>query len=185
MKLTLTSDIGLANRIVPMSFACKAIGMANVDYGTSGAKIDCPFSTLFHPGGGKSFRIYDDTTAYCYACGESFRPVQLVAQARDISLDAAAEQLLESFGYSPPSADSRYEAAVSAPQKTDQHALEDALKTYCVRNFPDWEVAQFDDDVARKFRRCVELLPVVRNSEEAKTWLKAAKLAMTKVLRES
>lgn len=185
MKLSLKSDIGLANRIVPMSFVCKAIGMDNVDYGMSGAKIDCPFATLFHPGGGKSFRIYEDATAYCYACGEQFRPVQLYAQVKDIGLDAAAEQLLESFGYTPPSPESRFEEAVANASPIDQHALEDALKTFCARNFEDWEIDQFEDKVARKFRRCVELLPSVRTAEETKTWLSAAKTAMSRVLGES
>jgi hypothetical protein len=182
VKVALRSDIGLANRIIPMSFACKGIGMPDVDYALSGAKVDCPFSTLFHPGSGKSFRIYDDASAYCYACAQSFRAVDIYAQAKDISLDEAAEQLLESFGYKEATAEERYAQAVEHPVVIDQRALEEALKTYCARNFPSWEVDQFDETVAAKFRQCVNLLPSVRTAEETKTWLTATKQAMTKVL---
>lgn len=185
MKLAIKSDIGLANNIVPMSFACKAIGMADTDYASSGAKVDCPFATLFHPDGGKSFRIYDDKTAYCYACGEHYRPVQIYSIAKDLSLDEAAEQLLEAFGYKKPSAEDRFAEAVANSKIIDQHALEDALKTWCLRNFSSWEVDQFDDKVAHKFRQCVELLPLIHNDEDIRYWLEQAKLAMTNVLGES
>jgi hypothetical protein len=167
-----------------MSFACKAIGMADTDYASSGAKVDCPFALLFHPDGGKSFRIYDDATAYCYACSERYLPVSLYAQAKDISLDEAAELLLEAFGYKAPTAESRFAEAVSQGLGVDQHALEDALKTFCARNFPSWETDQFVDKVAAKFRQCVELLPTVHSSEDTRVWLNAAKTAMTKVLGE-
>lgn len=183
MKLSLKSDIALANSIVSIAFACKHIGMADIDYGSSGAKINCPFETLFHPGGGKSFRMYEDAnSAYCYACGQQYRPVTIVSQAKDISLDEAAEQLLEAFGYKAKTAESRYAEAVATMVKVDQHALEEALKTFCARNYPEWEILQFDDAVASKYRQCVELLPSVRTAEDTKTWLKAAKTAMTRLL---
>ena len=187
MKDVLESDVNLANNVVLMSLACKAVGMPAdvVDYGTSGAKIECPFGTLFHPDGGKSFRIYDDKTAYCYACAAQYRPVQLYAMAMDVSLDDAAETLLELSGYIKPTAESRYAAAVDNALFVDQYALEDALKTYLKRNFPSWEVAQFDDRVAHKFRQCVELLPSVKSAEDTRTWTAAAKAAMTKVLGET
>jgi hypothetical protein len=182
VKLVLKSDIALANRIVPMSFACKAIGMEDIDYASSGAKVECPFESVFHPGGGKSFRIYDDATAYCYACAERYLPVSVYSIAKDVSLDDAAEQLLEAFGYKPPTAEVRFEEAVKSKSIIDQTSLEEALKTFCARNFPQWEIAQFEDEVAAKFRQCVGLLPTVHSPEEIKTWLEATKKAMTKVL---
>jgi hypothetical protein len=185
VKVVIKSNVGLANRVVPMSLACKAIGMSDVDYGSSGAKIDCPFDTLFHLGGGKSFRIYDDVSAYCYACGERYLPVQLYSIAKDVSLEDAAEFLLELSGHKELSADERYAEAASSPVRIDQSALEMALKTFCARNFDSWDVTQFDIPVARKYRQCVELLPSVRTAEDTKIWLAAAKSAMTKVLGEA
>jgi hypothetical protein len=185
VKLVLDSHVGLANRIVPMSFACGQIGMPDVDYAASGAKVDCPFSTLYHPDSGKSFRIYDDTSAYCYACGEAYRPVTIFSIARDISMDDAADALLEAFGYKEASAEERFEQAVASSVAIDQRALEDALKTFCARNFPNWEVDQFDPPVAAKFRQCVTLLPSVKTVEDTHTWLAATKQAMTKVLGDA
>lgn len=184
MKVALKSDIALANRSVTMSFVCKQIGMSDVDYASSGAKVDCPFAFLYHPDGQKSFRIYEDATAYCYACGEKFSPVQLYARVNDLSLDDASDRLLELAGYKPPTAEERFEKATSTATVIDQNALMSALKTYCARNFPDWEERQTDAAVASKFVQCVELLPYLRTPEDTRTWLGAAKTAMSRVLGE-
>jgi hypothetical protein len=184
-QLALASDVSLANRIVPMSFACAQIGMDDTDYAASGAKVDCPFTTVFHPGSGKSFRIYENASAYCYACSAAYRPVDIFSVARDITLDEAAEQLLEAFGYKKDTPEERFEKAVATAVDIDQHALEEALKTFCARNFPDWDVIQFDPVVAAKFRQCVTLLPSVKTAEDTRTWLVATKQAMTKVLGEA
>lgn len=176
------SLIPLANSLTAMSTVCGLIGMPDPNYASSGAKVDCPFRTFFHPEGQKSFRVYDDKSAYCFACGERWSPVDLYSQAKDIPVETAAEELLEAIGYRPLSPDERFQAAMENEQKVDQSSLEEALKLYCEREFPDWDTDQFEDDVARRFRQCVELLPAVHTTEDAKKWLTATKEAMSRIL---
>lgn len=185
MRLLEKSDIPLANSKVSISFVLRQLGMPDPDYAASGAKSECPFGDVFHPDGQKSFRVYDDVGAYCFACGQRWDAVSLYAQAKDLSPDDAAAELLEKVGYRKPTAEERFEFARVTPPEVDTHALSETLKIYCQRNYPLWEVLQFDDKVARKFRQCVELLPSVHTAEETKTWLTVTKQAMSKVLEEA
>lgn len=181
------STILLANIHVPVTLVCKLIGMEDVDYAAGGnAKIHCPFG-FYHADGGqsKSFRIYETNNCYCFACDESFRPVTLYARAKDISLDDAAEIILEASGYIAPTPEARWADLVSETVQVNQDSLAEALKLYCQRVDPLWEVKQFDDKVAHKFRQCLELLPNVRTVEQIRQWRAAANQAMTKVLGES
>ncbi len=182
-----TSTISLANSYVNIVQVCKMIGMEDVDYAAGGnAKIYCPFG-FYHSDGGqaKSFRIYDSNSCYCFACDESFRPVTLYARAKDITLDEAAEVILEAAGYVAPTPEARWESYLNDAPAVDQDALAEALKLYCLRIDPMWEVKQFDEKVAHKFRQCLALLPNVKTAEQVQQWRTAANQAMTKVLGES
>lgn len=171
----------LADDIVSMSRVLRLIGMEEVEYASSGAKVMCPFASVYHPDGQKSFRVYDDKSAYCYACGERFTPVSMYARARGMGSLEAAEDLLEVVGYVAPTAESRFEAALKE-EDIDRDSLAEALKTHCARNYPGWEIDQFDDDVAAMLRKCLTLLPNVRSQEEVRMWMTAAKTAMNRVL---
>ena len=184
MKLAFRSDIGLANAKVSMEFVMNAIGMPDVSYAASGAKVDCPFMSVFHPDSGKSFRVYDNTGAYCFACSERYNPVKIYALAKDISQDAAAEDLLELVGYRAPDADERIATALEDTAKVDRDSLSLALKTYCSRVDPNWDIDQFEDAPSNMLRKCLDLLTHVRSAEQTHKWLEASKIAMNRVLTE-
>lgn len=184
MKIRLASDIGLASRVVTMRDVLVAIGFPDVEYALSGAKVNCPFGAVFHPDGQRAFRVYDNESAYCYACAEKFFPVQLYAKYKDVSLDDAAEQLLELVHYKPLDADERFLQASTPAGSVDETSLIGALKTYCARTFPDWEFMQTEDEIASVFVKCTSLLPLVRTSEDGKEWLRVSKKAMTKAIGE-
>lgn len=182
MKLAIRSDIGLANRLVTMSTVLALIGMRDVDYAASGAKVNCPFMDVFHPGSDRSFRVYDNQHAYCYACSERYDPVKIYSLANDISSDEAAEKLLDAVGYHEPDADERFEKAQAERYDIDRQALSTALITYCTRIDPEFETSQFDERTASALRQCLDLLPNVYTSAEAKEWLRVTKIAMARVL---
>lgn len=179
------NPIALANDKVSISQALMMIGMDIPDYQYGSGKLYCPFGDLYHADGGtsKAFRVYPETnSAYCFACGEAFRPVSLLAKAKGISDADAAEGLLEAIGYVPPTIDSRWEALITTPQQIDREALSEALKLACSRMSPTWEVDQFDELIATRFRKCLELLSKVHTEEEATQWLTVTKAVMRKTL---
>lgn len=181
--MELYEEVSLANEKVSIEKVLSLIGMDDPSYAASGAKVDCPFMGVFHPDSGRSFRVYDGESAYCFACSEKWRSVSLYAAATDLSLDDAAVRLLEEIGYKKPTAEERFAAALNEEQPVDTHALEETLKRYCERIDPTWDMHQFDDEVAHKFRQCVELLPHVHTQDETRTWLAAAKKAMARILK--
>lgn len=184
MKLELYENVSLADSKVTIHDVLTAIGYPDPDYASAGAKVNCPFMAVFHPDSGKSFRVYDNGSAYCFACSERWGPVSLYSAYTDLPLDVAAQDLLERIGYKEPTPEERVAKALSGEYDVDQHALQEALKRFCSRLDPLWEVDQFDISVARKFRQCVELLPAVRTREDTRLWLAAAKTAMTKELQK-
>lgn len=176
------SPVAIANREVSISTACRLIDMSVDGY----AKTWCPFGDVTHADGGydRAFRIYEDTnSAYCFACGEAFRPVSLIARARDISTDEAAAVLLEHIGYVPVDVDDRLDALLREEEEpVDQESLASALGVFCSRIAPDWKHLQFDDSVATPYRQCLEVLSLVSTPKDAETWLTAAKMKMTRTL---
>jgi hypothetical protein len=185
MKTEERSDIQIANELYSIVDACNIAGM-----GTSGgnAKQWCPFGEIAHSDGGmaKAFRIYEDTnTAHCFACQATWTPVKLVAQVRDVSYESAADYILTLINYVAPDVDSQWAALMSQQQKVNADDLAEALKVACLRMAPDWEVRQFEDLVAHKFRQCLDLLPKIHTEEAANKWLTIAKQAMKQELGAS
>lgn len=146
----------------------------------------CPFGAVTHADGGlaPALRLYPDTnSAYCFACGEAFRPVSLLAKARDISNEEAALTLLEQAGYVPENIDDKLAALLADDTPAvDADSLAAALSTYCLRVNPEWKILQFDDEVAVPYRQCLDLLPLVTTPEAAQQWLKATKIKMASTL---
>lgn len=149
-------------------------------------KLYCPFGEVSHADGGssKAFRIYPETnSAYCFACGEAYSPVKLLATANDTSLNEAADFLLEYAGVTEEGTEERWEQLTSqqeSPISTSE--LAEALKVYCARVDPDWAERQLEPAVAHTFQRCLELLGSVRTSADADQWLGATKQVMAKKL---
>lgn len=172
------SNIQLANSRVSLIEAARLVGMDLYEYS---GKQYCPFGHLFHADGGtaKAFRVYPETnSAFCFAGCGSFRPVSLVAMSRGITQEEAAEYLLDLTGYVPPDIDSRWAAATATQETVDLDLLAEALKVACEGLDPLWEVHQFEEGVASKFRQCLELLPQVTTRADAARWLSGTKRIM-------
>lgn len=176
--------INLANDIVSMSDAYRLLGLPDADYASSGAKVACPFGSVFHPDGQKSFRIYDDRGGFCFACNERYTPVSLVAKAKDCSIAEAAEALLEAVNHKQRSAEERFAEAYAPSVAVDTDSLAEALKLYCARMFPLWGIDQFDDRVSARLRKVLDLLPSVNSEEDSRLWLEGAKTAMTNIMNQ-
>jgi hypothetical protein len=176
------SSIQIANERLSIVTALRQAGAEASDFG---GKQFCPFGHMYHADGGydKALRVYTESnTAYCFAGCGYFSPVKLIALAKDIDEQDAAEYILELTGYVAPTLDSLWEHANRDPRKVDHGALTDALKLACSRMSPDWEERQLDDDVATRFRKCLALLPKVRTEQDAETWLSNTKKIMRKAL---
>lgn len=174
--------IRLANEQMDIVAACAFIGMGDV---SSMSKTYCPFGELMHEDGGrgKAFRVYPATnSAYCFACAQAFRPCQLIATDRDITEAEAAEVILEEVGYVAPDVNSRWQAATAEQVRVDRDALANALKTACARYDREWEVRQFDEDIAETLRKCLAASRNVSNDDEAREWLNVTKQVMKKAL---
>lgn len=178
----MASEISTANEVVGIEQACVMVGM---DYATGFGKHYCPFGNLYHADGGisRSFRVYPTSnSAYCFACAAYYNPVKLVATAKGISDEDAAEFLLESVGYVAPDAYSRFEAATATDTRVETNDLAAALKMACARYSSEWETRQFDDDVAVPFATVLGLLPKVKTDADAEKWLATAKIVMSRAL---
>lgn len=171
------SPITLANERMGIIDACNHIGMG-VSGGYSG-KLYCPFGELFHADGGvsKAFRIYEDS-AYCFAESMYFTPVRLIARDRGISDLDAAEYILDVTGYVAPDIDSQWAAVTNTEEVVNTDYLAEALKIYCQRICPDWEVRQFTESTSKKLTKCLELTDRVRTKDEVTQWLAVTKQVM-------
>lgn len=178
----MNENIARANERVSILEVFELIG--NPIY--SSAKNYCPFGPVTHADGGASpaLRAYPDTnSAYCFACAEAWRPVQLLAKARDISEDEAAMVLLESSGYIPVSVDDRLEELLADDTPAvDADSLAQALSTYCLRIHPRWKSLQFEDEVAEAYQQCLAPLVLVHTPKDAQTWLTVTKRKMSQIL---
>lgn len=164
-----------------MIVACRAIGMA-VDEGAHG-KMFCPWGEFTHPDGGDepAFRVYSDH-GFCFACWQYYTPVSLCTAAWEVAEDSVAEKLLHLAGVAPESYDELWDRVVR-PIPIDTRAIWEALRTYCVRNFPRWESLQYHDEVSLYLARCRGLLTRVENEADARQWLDACSLVLDEVLR--
>jgi len=177
------NPVALADEQVAIAAACRMIGMRvpeSVDMGRP-VKVHCPFGEVYHRDHGTetAFRIYPDSNhAYCFACGQRYGPVKLVALAWGISYRQAAAELLERAGIKPATmADLWAEVAHHEPAP-DTTMLAEALKTYCQRVAPGWEADQFEPAVAGALSRCLGLLDHVRTQQDAALWLERTKQVM-------
>jgi hypothetical protein len=182
------SVIELANERMTIVDACNELGMDIYDFSISSLKVYCPFGHLYHSDGGtsKAMRIYPATnSAWCFAGCGYFTPVKLLSLDKGISEEEAAESILETTKYIPPDYESRWEALVTAETPMDTDALSDALKVACARLDPNWEAHQFEDAIATKLRKCLQLLSKVHTEEDATKWLTITKQIMRKALGET
>lgn len=193
MALRRPSPIRLANEQVPITAACRLIGMSVPDeiWGRS-AKVRCPFGELYHRDGGAeaSFRVYPEAnSAYCFSCAQSYSPVWLIAQAWGLTSRAAAVELLERAGIKPVSLADAWAAVAVVEDAPDQVLLAEALKTFCERIGPelrqDWDDAQFQPAIAAALSRCLDLLDRVRTGADADQWLSGCKQAMRRALSDT
>lgn len=149
------------------------------------AKHYCPFGAVFHIDGGasRSFKFYPESnSAYCFAGCGFFTPVKLIAMDRNLSEAEAAEVILTEIGYVEPTPEARWEAATTVTDSVDPDYLSEALKVYCARIDPDWEVDQFDDRIASTLQKCLELSALATTQQLAAEWLAKTKLVMRRVL---
>lgn len=183
------SLISLANSKIGIDTVARKLNVYLPDYtAISSFKTYCPFGALYHADGGdsKSFRLYTESnTAYCFAgCGH-FTPVKLFAYANDLSLEEAAQDLLDEIGYVEETIETRWAKLQETDEKVDTDFLSEALKVFCSRIDKEWELDQFDQEIAFLLNRCLSLLSAVRTEEDAAKWFKAAKYVMKKKLGET
>jgi len=172
-----------ADQLVSIATACQIIGVDvpnGYDTGRS-LKLRCPFGEFYHRDGGvdPSFRIYPDTnSAYCFRCSAYYTPTRLLALKWDCSPTQAAAYLMEHIGAKPLTRAEAWAKAVEISQPPATAQLADALKTFCARVHPTWEVDQFEPDIATVLVTCLELLDRVSTDTDAAAWLAACKTAM-------
>lgn len=182
----MTDRINIAKTRVGILDVCRLIGMSEA-YG--GAKLWCPFGEISHPdmGSTRAFRAYPETNSvHCFACGKTWNPVTLYAEANDLTMEESADALLETIGYEPEDLDERWKRLLVTPEpEVNTAELAEALKVFCARRDPSWEVRQFDTDVATRFQRCLDLLGSVRTDADAEKWLATTKQVMATKLGET
>lgn len=171
----------LANDLTTIFRACALAGMdvPDFDYGTM--KLYCPFDDE------KAFRIYAaSNSAYCFACSKKYTPVSLYAEFRGITIDEAAQSLIElaeaERRYTPPTPDARWDALMSTPFDFDRPSEAEALKMYCARIDKDWDTHQFLEDVGAVLTKCLAPLDRVNSTEELHQWRATTRRLMTTVL---
>ena len=177
--------VRLANERVSITQAFSLAGY-DVGYMASSGKVYCPFGNLYHVdhGATRAMKVYPNTnSAWCFAGCGYFDPVKLMAEARDISVEQAAEAILTETGWVAPTAEALWDSLMNEPEKIDTADLAEALKVACSRMSPYWEDIQFEGGVAKMLTRCLSLLSKVRTAEDAQRWMTVAKEAMREALR--
>lgn len=184
-----TSWIDEANEHIDIADLLTSIGIFVPDTIRMGGtrKVHCPFG-FYHSDGGRSkaMRIYPaSNTVYCFSCTKRYSPVGLAAALWDISWTAAAMRLLEDAGFKRKSIEERWvEATTSVENKPDLIALADALKMFCAGISSDWHNLQYEDEIAVKLSRCLQLLDSIQTNEQATKWLTVCKTVMRNLLEE-
>lgn len=172
------SDLVKANRLLPIRVAYEiATGGRPAGYG----KTYCPFGGIYHKDT-RVMSIFEDTnSAYCFLSCGYLTPVRLIEMSKDLTREEAITFAFDHVGYKEPSPEERWDELMSPKFVVDKESLEAALKIYCARIIPDWEVLQFEPKAALLLERCLSALNRVRTSENADKWLVAAKAAMARV----
>jgi hypothetical protein len=169
----------LADSTLTFAEALRMAGVPCYGEGTArGRKIHCPFETVNHEDGGKepALRVYF-RHGYCFACSQRYTVTSLLSEVWQLSEEDAAYKALEKAGYAPPDPARAWEWARRAPEP-DRDALARALTAWCEANCPDWASRQYDRMTARRLAEWNDLLPLVKDADDCKTWLDAAKTAM-------
>lgn len=171
----------IANDVTTIFQAMKMIGMdvPEFDYGTR--KVLCPFDDE------QAFRVYGaDNAAYCFACSQRYSPASLIAEHRGISIEEAADYLIElaesEHRYTPPTPDARWEALMAAPISLDRPAEAEALKLFCARIDPEWSTRQFEPRIAAVLSRCLAPLTKVATADDLQAWRSTTRSAMQRAL---
>jgi hypothetical protein len=140
-----------------------------------GNRDDCPAC-----GSRGAFRAYDDH-GFCWNCRGYFSVTGLLAVVWEMDLEDAALRALDQIGYVPLSFAHRWEH-VQREIAPDPGQLELALVTWCEAACPEWTRRRYDKAVANRLARCLGLLPKVKTSQDAETWLSACKQVMGRCL---
>lgn len=171
----------LANDLTTIFQSMNMCGMQvpDFDYGTR--KVVCPFDDEM------AFRVYSESnSAYCFACSKKYTPVALIAEHRGISIDEAADYLIEvaqrSGRWIPPTPEARWDALMAEPMSLDRASEAEALKLFCARSHPQWENLQFDPAVAAMLTRCLAPLDKVVTPEDLQQWRTITRSAMQRAL---
>lgn len=176
------SVVAVANEQVPIATVCRLLGVEVPEEMVRSPKLHCPFEQLNHSDGGmdKAMRIYDESnTAYCFSCAISYTPVTMWCLAMDTNdRRAVAAQLLDQIGYRPVDLAAAWEHAQTYQPQPDRSQLAEALTTFCRRTQPGWRIRQFDAPVAAMLSRCLDLLDLVGDAEDAVLWLSRCKGVM-------
>ena len=177
------SIVSLANRMVPMTTACREVGLrVHERVRETGTRLHCPFEEFAHPDGGRdpAFRVWADH-GFCFACWEYYSPVKLYAQVKDVTQEQAAVRLLDLIGYKPASY-AHHWRSVAGPPPLDLSAVAQALRNFCDGYCDRWQEWQLEPYVAEYLSRCLGLLGAVTAETDARAWLAQAKQVMTTVL---
>lgn len=188
MRRPQRSLVGLANEKVPITLACRLVGLDidDIAYGRS-IKMLCPFGSIYHIDGGHepAFRVYPESnSAYCFAGCGYFTPVWLCAYAWDRDTASVASDLLERVGIKRESLTEAFASASRHVIHPDTGMLAEALKMFCQRISSDWEDTQFEPGIAATLTRCLALLDRVSDDIEADQWLRGCKRVMLTALKK-
>lgn len=161
----------------------KAASRAGVDVDNyfRARKMYCPFGAVFHSDGGDdpAMRVYaEDDHAYCFACGKSFSPAQLIAAAEDITEDEAVESMLLELGVVDKRLGDRWQSAADDADAVDTQALAEAFRIAASYIITPWSERQYDADVAVWMSKCLALLDKVKTVEQGDSWLATVKQAL-------
>lgn len=173
--------ITVANEQVSISTVCRMLGIEVPDDLGRSTKLHCPFEQVYHSDQGvdPAMRIYTETnSAYCFSCSAYYTPTSMYALGMDLRWRDAAVQLLDRVGYRPVDLRETWQRALETALPPDRAQLAEALKTYCRRVDPGWSSHQFDDVVAAMLTRCLGLLDLVTDADQAWQWLECCKKIM-------
>jgi len=177
------SNVELANDLVDIFMVYNMIGMkVSPVYDVRSIKVHCPFD--IGRDASPAFRIYPSTnSAYCFSCQAYYSPVKLASIAWEKTYKEAADILLEKIGHKPPTPEEIWNQAVQVEvQPPDLSSLGQALQLYCATLSVDWEMKQFDPEIAKWLDSCLSLLSCVKTETDAEKWIAGSKKVMTQVL---
>jgi hypothetical protein len=165
----------IANERVPFDTAMLWAGVGGAGTRERGIKVTCP--SCDEAG---AMRVYPGH-GWCFPERLWLTPVGLLAAKWDMDREEAAIRALKRIGYVPPGYAELFDQ-VQEPPPPARDDLATALRIWCGRVCPDWQVRQYDPDVAALLARCLGLLPKVQTAEDCRKWLEVSKTVMGRLL---